>query len=257
MLKFVSVLLFRGMSAVVLFAFASGDCTAATTPREQFAYRSITCNGLTLPYREARIVCGDSTRKAALIVYLHGGLRRGDDNAAQLEEPGVGAIAEYLRERSIPSILLVPQCPCSKQWGEETNDALRVLIDRYVETGEADERCIYLLGGSMGGTGTWSMLDARPTLFAAAMPVAGQPLMTHAAQTAKTPVYAVLGADDDLIPVRPVSDFVERLRTGGAEVMLDVIPDWTHAATCTESYTAERLDWVFGHMRPSLKIIPL
>lgn len=250
MLKFVSAPLFRGMSAVVLFAFASGDCTAATTPREQFAYRSITCNGLTLPYREARIVCGDSARKAALVIYLHGGLRRGDDNAAQLEEPGVGAIAEYLRERSIPSILLVPQCPRSKQWGEETNDALRVLIDRYVETGEADERCIYLLGGSMGGTGTWSMLNACPALFAAAMPVAGQPLTADAARVAKTPVFAVMGDDDDLMPVRPVNDFVERLQEDGAEAVLDIIPDWTHAAACTESYTAERLAWVFGHIRP-------
>lgn len=48
-------------------------------------------------------------------------------------------------------------------------------IAKEIMEDKVDGDRIYILGGSMGGTGTWSMASAYPGLFAAAMPVAGNP----------------------------------------------------------------------------------
>ncbi len=53
---------------------------------------------------------------------------------------------------------------------------LRALVLSYTDDGSADADRMYIFGGSMGGTGTWTMLSTCPELFAAAMPVAGNRL---------------------------------------------------------------------------------
>lgn len=47
--------------------------------------------------------------------------------------------------------------------------ALKGFLDKYSDNGRKD---IYILGGSMGGMGTWNMLSAYPGYFKGAMPVA-------------------------------------------------------------------------------------
>lgn len=71
---------------------------------------------------------------------------------------------------------------------------------------------IYLMGGSMGGTGVWKMASAYPYLFAAVMPVAGNPDTVDAALLANTPVYTVMGTGDNLMDIAPVTSFMERLK---------------------------------------------
>lgn len=34
-----------------------------------------------------------------------------------------------------------------------------------------------------------------------------------------------------------------------AEYNFDIEDGWTHEATCKRSYTSERLDWVFSHVK--------
>jgi predicted peptidase len=50
-----------------------------------------------------------------LIVYLHGGSRRGKD-AEQLREPGFGLPAIVDRNESFPFVVLSPQCPEGEYW---------------------------------------------------------------------------------------------------------------------------------------------
>ena len=167
-----------------------------------------------------------------------------------MQEQAIFTIAEYLKERNIHAVMLVPQCPDSLTWGVDTNEAIRQLIKEYAEHGEVDTRRIYLFGGSMGGTGTWFMASAYPCLFAAVMPVAGNPETCDYNQVAKTPVYTVMGSEDKLMTVPRVNDFVERLKEKGGEVIMDVENGWGHVQTCTDSYTPQRLDWIFSHTRP-------
>lgn len=200
-------------------------------------------------YREAVIAADDTDSKPALVIYLHGGSKRGSDNVSQMTEEAIYAIAGYLRRNHIHTVMIVPQCPASLNWGGRTNEAIKVLIDKYVENNKVDAARIYLLGGSMGGTGTWLMASAYPHLFAAVMPVAGNPIIADAGLLASTPVYAVMGTDDNLMTLPRVSTFVEQLKERGGEALLDIEKDWSHGKACTDSYTDERLRWIFGHKR--------
>lgn len=231
----------------ILFSSLSAQ-TTGTEVRSEFTARSGTFAGVTLPYREATFQTEKSAPRA-LVIYLHGGTSKGDDNEAQMGEAGVDSIADYLAGQSWPSVMLVPQCPTNQSWSGRMLVVLRQLIASYTSQSAISPMRVYLFGGSMGGTGTWSMLSSYPHLFAAAMPVAGNPSRCNADSVALTPVFTVMGTADKIMSVSTVEDFTAQLTTAGGEWRMEVEEGWTHEVTCIESYTTERLDWVFSHVR--------
>lgn len=64
-------------------------------------------------------------------------------------------------------------------------------------------------------------------------------------ELANTPVYTVMGGKDLLMTVPRMAAFVERLKEEGGKVVMDVEEGWGHVQTCTDSYTPQRLDWIF------------
>ena len=213
-----------------------------------FEADKIVSAGIEVPYRVAHT---NGMGNQALVVYLHGGSSKGNDNDTQMKEAGIDSIANYLDFKQLNAVYLVPQCPSDKSWGGPMLGVLKALIDRYVRSESLDDTDIYIFGGSMGGTGTWSMLSAYPRLFTAAMPVAGNPSKCDADNVAKTPVYTVMGTSDRIMSVETASDFIDKLNARGAITRFDIEEGWTHEVTCIQSYTKERLDWVFGHSRNS------
>lgn len=229
----------------ILFIIA--ECSAAS--HAEFDYGRIESAGIAMPYRYATFNESDSS-KPALVIYLHGGSSKGVDNETQMLEAGIDNIADYLTEKRIQVVFIVPQCPVDKSWGGPMLGVLKALIDEFKEGKVNDDR-IYILGGSMGGTGTWSMVSAYPDLFAAAMPVAGNPSKCIAGNVSQTPVFTVMGTADTIMNVETASDFIDKLNSLGGITKLDIEEGWTHEATCVQSYTAGRLDWIFGHTRNS------
>ena len=199
--------------------------------------------GIEMPYRVAHF---SGTGKPSLVVYLHGGSSKGNDNEIQMREAGIDSIANYLESRQIKATYLVPQCPSDKSWGGPMLGVLKALIDKYVDDGIVDKNSLYIFGGSMGGTGTWSMLSAYPGLFTAAMPVAGNPSKCDVDNVASTPVYTVMGTSDRIMSVETTSDFIAELIARNGITRFDIEEGWTHEMTCIQSYTTHRLDWVFG-----------
>lgn len=209
----------------------------------------ITTLGITMGYRKCVITNENSTEAPILVVYLHGGSSKGNDNEKQLLEPGTDSIERYLETHGINAIFLIPQCPTDKSWGGPMNTMLKAMIDRYASEGVADTNRIYIFGGSMGGTGTWGMLSAYPNFFAAAMPVAANPSKTVVENVATTPAYTVMGTADAIMKVETAASFVEELKALDDDVRMDVEEGWTHETTCIQSYTTARLEWVFSHRR--------
>jgi predicted peptidase len=210
---------------------------------------SITAMGFTMGYRKSMFGSEGNMTKPCLVVYLHGGSSKGNDNMKQLQEPGTDSIANYLQASGINAIFLIPQCPADKSWGGPMNAVLKAMMDKYVEAGMVDADRVYLFGGSMGGTGTWGMLSAYPNYFAAAMPVAANPSKSDAEAVATTPAFTVMGTADVLMKVETAADFVEKLQQLADDVVMETEEGWTHEMTCIESYTTRRLDWVFSHQR--------
>ena len=221
-------------------------CVSWAKADDNFTFETgeIVFDGIEMPYRVAHI---SGIGKPSLVIYLHGGSSKGNDNETQMSEAGIDSIANYLELRQIEAIFIVPQCPLSKSWGGPMLGVLKSLIDKYVGDGIVDENNIYILGGSMGGTGTWSMLSAYPGLFAAAMPVAGNPSKCDADKVASTPVCTVMGTSDRIMSVENTSDFINELNARNGITKFDIEEGWTHEMTCIQSYTTHRLDWVFSY----------
>ena len=211
-----------------------------------FAADSFKLGKMTLPYRYADIHPEQTEDTTCLVVYLHGGPSRGNDNNLQLDEIGVEMIYRYLQQSTLRARMVVPHCPKGTQWDTRPQKALFELIRSFVTDGKADSTRVYLLGGSMGGTGTWKMLSEHPDFFAGAMPVAGNPTGSDVAALATTPVYTVMGSLDDQMSIEPVLLYRQQVDSAGGVVRLDTMATWTHQNTCDYSYSTPRLDWLFA-----------
>ena len=213
----------------------------------EFSKETFINNVMTLPYRKATIPgLGD---KASLVIYLHGGSSKGNDNETQMQEPGINSIASWLSANNRKAIMIVPQCPTDKAWLGSTQDVLVALLKTYIDRGVVDVDKVYIFGGSMGGTGTWGMLSNHSYLFAAAMPVAGNPIGLDAEEISRVPIYTVMGTADKIMKISNVETFLAEMDNYKAEYKFDIEDGWTHEDVCKKSYTNERLEWVFKHTK--------
>lgn len=213
-----------------------------------FSFEEEYLAGVTLKYRKAEI--GNSAEQPlAMVIYLHGGSSKGDDNMLQMQEKGIDSISNYLAANNIGALMIVPQCPTDYSWGANLFGAIKALIDRYAAMGIADKDRIYLFGGSMGGTATWNMVSAYPGLFAAAMPVAGNPSKCTPENVAKTPIYTVMGTADMIMDIPTVEHFADEVAQFNGFVSVEIEEGWTHETTCIESYTGKRLSNVMSHRK--------
>ena len=103
----------------------------------------------------------------------------------------------------------------------------------------------------MGGTGTWGILSNHSDMFAAAMPVAGNPTGLNAEEVAKVPILTVMGTADKIMKISNVEAFLTEMDAYNAEYKINVEDGWTHEDVCKKSYTNERLAWVFKHTKDS------
>lgn len=213
----------------------------------EFSKETFANDVMTLPYRKANIPGYDN--KALLVIYLHGGSSKGNDNETQMQEPGINAITSWLSANNRKAIMLVPQCPTDKAWLGSTQDVLAALLKAYIERGVVDADKVYIFGGSMGGTGTWGMLSNHSDLFAAAMPIAGNPTGLNAEAISQVPIYTVMGTADRIMKISNVEVFLEDMDEYKAEYKFDIEYGWTHEDVCKKSYTNYRLEWVFGHTK--------
>lgn len=224
--------------------FCSGDIAAQNII---FSKETFSLGGTTIPYRKASTPGpGD---KAALVVYLHGGSSKGNDNVTQMNEPSINSISSWLANNNRKAIMIVPQCPKDRSWLGTMLATVKQLMQTFIDRGVADEAQVYIFGGSMGGTGTWNMLANYPEFFAAAMPVAGNPTGLDAEKVAQTPLYTVMGTADVIMKIPNVKTFLAEMDEWNAEYQFDIEDGWTHEDTCKKSYTDTRLEWVFGHTR--------
>ena len=232
-------------------ADGSPSQSETTPPAEDetvsFAKQQGSFDGVQLPYQEAEIMAS-ADGKAALVLYLHGGSCKGTDNEKQMSEPGIESISGYLAGKKVHAVMLVPQCPADKSWDVLTG-SLKALLDKYVADGDMDSKRIYVFGGSMGGTGTWTLANAYPDYFAAVMPVAGNPSKCTAVNFANTPVYTVMGTADKLMSVETAARFVDEVDAAGGTTKFDTEEGWSHEDTCKKSYTSSRLEWVFSQTK--------
>ncbi|HSZ33559.1 MAG TPA: alpha/beta fold hydrolase [Puia sp.] len=180
-----------------------------------------------------------------LLVFLHGGGERGNDNEAQLIH-GAGLFLRDSLRKQFPAIVIFPQCPSDSLWTTTppkiTNapyvvdttaayylalDAqpittperlVKLLMDSLADHNIADKKRIYIGGLSMGGLGTYSLLIHCPNYFAAAFSICGEANKAlYIKKAAGVPIWIFHGEVDNVIPVQPDRDLYKALQKMGAK----------------------------------------
>ena len=213
-----------------------------------FEKATFTYGDQTLPYRW-RMFNSESMQKPAILFYLHEAPSRGTDNTMQLQEVAIDSICRYLSARDIPVMMIVPHCPPTTGWTGRLRRVVNELVKQNISNNDCDASRIYIVGCSIGATGTWCQLSNYPDFYAAAMPIAGDPTGYNAANVATTPVRTVMGSADVVMPLANVQSFLPDVTAAGGTILLDILDNADHVTTCNTAFTADRLDWLFSQVR--------
>ena len=206
----------------------------------------------------------DAKSRDPLIVFLHGAGERGSDNLAQLRYlPEVLALEE--NRRRYPCYVAAPQCPLGSTWCTTNPKAPELqrlgatslpaglvaeLVRDVVADHAVDERRIYLTGLSMGGFGVWYAAARDPERFAAAAPICGGVRLFEPQRLRDLPIWAVHGADDDVVPCDYSRRAIAAVRNAGGRPRYDELPKVGHDSW-TPAYDPSfgLLDWLFAQRR--------
>jgi len=115
-------------------------------------------------------------------------------------------------------------------WDTPNNQrAIATLIDAAQTSYRIDAKKMAVTGFSMGGTGTWSIVQKYPNRFTAAVPVAGMPPASM--EQWRTPVFAVHSRDDEVMPIGPTEARIKELQKAGIRAELVVLTGISHHGT--------------------------
>ena len=168
-----------------------------------------------------------SDKKWPLIMYLHGASRSGTD-IEKVREPGFGLPAFVEKNKSLPFVVVSPQCLEGEYWTD--SDGLIALLDHVLKNYAIDPQRVYLTGHSMGARGTWYLAYRHPEKFAAIAPLSGKWLrMEWASRLKHMPIWAFHGEKDDIAPIADTVELVKAVKdAGNTEVKFTVLPERDH-----------------------------
>lgn len=216
-----------------------------------------------LLYRQLAPAGIKAGRKYPLVLLLHGAGGRGSDNVRQVTDAGVcpGLLNKVNFAKRYECYMIAPQVPRGKRWVEVSwsakahdmpkapGDQMRMtleVVDAAVKKYPIDPNRVYVTGLSMGGYGTWDVIQRRPKFFAAAVPVCGGGDSAQAAKLTKIPLWVWHGDKDRAVPTQRSRDMVAAIRKAGGKCIYTEVPGcghnvWIHAYGSTQTW-----DWMFA-----------
>lgn len=201
----------------------AGEKIPAAQLTEPLVYTN--AQGATIPYRFAAPKAVEAGKKYPLVILFHGAGERGTNNVAQLVH-GATDILNYMRERGIEGYFIAGQCPAGRQWVDtpwslmahrmpaKPSESLALMIELIEKTMKelpVDRNQVLVTGISMGGYGTWDIVQRHPDWFAAAMPCCGGGDVTLAWKIRGVPIWAFHGDQDWVVPFKRSRDMVAAL----------------------------------------------
>ena len=168
-----------------------------------------------MSYRLMKPMVFDSNKRYPVIVSLHGGGGRGADNRKQLRDWNK-LLADKQRRSDHPCYVLAPQT--TRLWNASDLKNIKRVI---AALPSVDMDRIYILGHSMGGHGTYILIQIDSSYFAAAAPSAGSGLhktgeFIDASLIKDLPIWSFHGDKDKVCPIeRDQKLFAEMKKLGG------------------------------------------
>ena len=128
--------------------------------------------------------------------------------------------------------------------------AVNELLDAATAEFSVDPKRLYLSGFSMGGMGSYDMLNRFPNRFAAAMVGCALSDVSKIDNLKKTPMYLLHGASDATIPVEGSRNMAAALKKAGADYAYVELPGRDHDLLSGRGEEmTEALRWVFARHR--------
>jgi dienelactone hydrolase len=223
--------------------------------------------GRKLPYRLLKPTAIEPGKQYPLVLFLHGLGERGDDNVKQLVH-GAGDFAKAANRRKYPCFVVAPQCPGDKRWIRQTLKELKSphfamtekpadpmilvleLLDKLAADLPVDKERIYVTGLSMGGFGTWDLVQRRPDFFAAAIPICGRGDSAQATKLKNLPIWAFHGEKDPVVPVQCTKTMIEAIRRAGGSPKMTLYPGVGHDSWTATYADPEVMAWLFAQKTP-------
>jgi predicted peptidase len=222
--------------------------------------------GERMPYRLLKPEKIEPGKHYPLVLFLHGIGERGDDNLRQLLW-GAGEFAKPTNRQKYPCFVVAPQCPASGLWvGSDLNELLSPkfafsdkptkpmklvleLLDKLAGQLPIDKGRIYVTGLSLGGFGTWELIERRPDFFAAAIPICGRGDLALAAKLKNLPIWAFHGDADPIVPVRHTKAMIEAIRKAGGKPKMTIYPGVGHDSWSATYADPKVLAWLFAQKK--------
>jgi predicted peptidase len=204
-----------------------------------------------------------------LLVFLHGAGERGSDNKSQLVH---GKSLMLTAAQEYQSFVLAPQCPGDDYWVEVDGgaDKLKLLyapsqslvavmdmLAHFVENRPVDLTRLYIMGISMGGFGTWSLLQMYPKAFAAAIPICGGGDPHSADLLVDTPIWAFHGAEDSVVPVTYSRQIVDAIEKAGGRPKYTEYPGVAHDSWTSTFNEPDLLSWLYSQKNNTPEPLPI
>jgi poly(3-hydroxybutyrate) depolymerase len=208
--------------------------------------------GFKLPYRLGKPPAYDATKKYPLVVFLHGSGEAGTDNRLQISKnigtntPG-SVFTTAANQAKFPTFFIAPQTPDKNtawQAGTPQVAAVLKLIPALEAEFNIDTNRVYLTGLSIGGMGTFMLIEQLPTMFAAAVPMSGSGDPSMGAKIAKIPLWAFHGTIDPAVPVSGSRDMIAAMRAAGGHPLYTEYPNGMHDIWFMAYNTPELLPWM-------------
>lgn len=237
---------------------------------DAFMKMNFTREGNTLPYRILYPKNYDKSKAYPVLTFLHGSGERGNNNEAQLIHGGKLFSNDSVRN-NFNAIVIFPQCPRDSTWNyfgskrdaaspggrsidftlsaKPTTPALlvKLLLDSLVASGAANPARMYIGGLSLGGFGTFDMIERYPDFFAAAIPICGGGDTSVADRFAKrVAVWIFHGDNDQSVHVQYSRQYYAALKNLGANVRYTEYPGVGHNSWDNAFAEKELLPWLIS-----------
>lgn len=201
----------------------------------------------------------DRKKKYPLVLYLHGGGGRGNDNLKQIEG-GNGYLIDFFTQAETQSrylsFVVAPQSPMREGWIEYDSITptrqLRLvyeLIGDLRQTYNIDGSRLYVAGQSMGGFGTFAIISEYPSVFAAGIALCGGGDESKVTRLTGTPVWAFHGEKDEAVNVDRSRSIVAAIKKAGGQARYTEYSGEGHNIWPKVVKEAELLPWLFARRK--------
>jgi predicted peptidase len=239
--------------------FMTGSLLVESSPVTFLVRTYKNVRGERMPYRLFVPQGYDKRKRYPLVLWLHGGAGRGDDNLKQITGGNTSGSHVWTKpenQSKYPCMVVAPQCPGGEQWTSyvsvKSSGQMRLVLEIMTDVQKefsVDAARLYVTGQSMGGFGTWAMIAEHPLMFAAAIPVCGGGNESQASILVNTPVWAFHGERDEAVSVERSRRMIAAIRKAGGAPKYTEYKGAGHVIWDEVFNEPDLLPWLFAQKR--------